>query len=663
MEGSVESRTSMEPGSSKSDAIAAPFAAPLVPSVSTSLSPLHTFENMDGPVWITKKHDIQLMEQEIPMDQQIAVPKGPAVEEAVYPHPLGPVDGRGTLTELVRTALEREEDNKGMPEAVEAQQVDETTAAAAVLGMSAADMIVPEEREGVQREGGGSADVPLVEEREEDGQREGEAEGASPPQGKDEQAGGEGVHENGAAEALQGGEHDPMDIADMAVGSTEPTSESSPAHGSLSSATLEKAEEDFLAIMESLSDEADVVNFIGYVEETLRTQFRLSIFDAPVIDKLRTRLSSGISTPKTRPAKPDLLPREKHPPLLADRRPKPRPKAPAPKKSKKRATDPYGLLHSPESMLTQVNLKDVVNWRTFNTFLSPGEKDELMKHLPGVDKFSPDSLRTMFSSPQFISYMPIFQTMLEAGEFDTAADDDYRRYLKGKHQREHVDPWKEKYFEEYWGEKLSVEQAEQPPGFSFVQLAATAAKSENSKRMVPNGSLRASTDGQHPVQNATTNTTTSTTTSKSTTHNTKKRLSRDLSEDDSDFGDEPSDTPSPKRKTKKAKAESSKVEPDADEYVDGGEAIGERHPFPLRLSGNQWLDCAQTLLKRVGKPMNALKMVEMGIAEGMLRTTGKTPQNSLAAAIYSEIKNDSKSIFRKESPMVFALKEFPRSKK
>lgn len=84
--------------------------------------------------------------------------------------------------------------------------------------------------------------------------------------------------------------------------------------------------------------------------------------------------------------------------------------------------------------------KDVCNFNSFS-LLSAEEKDELLKFLPSVDRQSEDSVKSMFQSDSFASYLTLYKTMLAAGEFDSI-DDDYIQYLKGKKQRQHVDSWK-----------------------------------------------------------------------------------------------------------------------------------------------------------------------------------------------------------------------------
>jgi len=103
-------------------------------------------------------------------------------------------------------------------------------------------------------------------------------------------------------------------------------------------------------------------------------------------------------------------------------------------------------------------------------------------------------------------------------------------------------------------------------------------------------------------------------------------------------------SPPSEKKEKKVKKEKKKKEPSV-VSGDGG-------------TGNSFRHCAFTILKREGVPLTATEIVKKGIKEGMISTSGKTPQNTLASVIYSEIKKDPTSQFVKVAPMTFGLKEF-----
>ena len=60
------------------------------------------------------------------------------------------------------------------------------------------------------------------------------------------------------------------------------------------------------------------------------------------------------------------------------------------------------------------------------------------------------------------------------GEFDRGSED-YKQYLKPKKKREvPTEPWKQKFYEEYWGQKKQTEPEEDSQNFtpiSFVEIA------------------------------------------------------------------------------------------------------------------------------------------------------------------------------------------------
>lgn len=51
-------------------------------------------------------------------------------------------------------------------------------------------------------------------------------------------------------------------------------------------------------------------------------------------------------------------------------------------------------------------------------FLTPKEKDSLLKYLPPIDKQSKPSIKNMFYSDSFRANFPLYQDLLKAGEFD-----------------------------------------------------------------------------------------------------------------------------------------------------------------------------------------------------------------------------------------------------
>jgi len=141
------------------------------------------------------------------------------------------------------------------------------------------------------------------------------------------------------------------------------------------------------------------------------------------------------------------------------------------------------LLHSSDSDLAQVDLKDIINVEVFENYLTSAEKDSLLHLLPVEDRLSLNSIHHFFRfNEHFHQTVLEFQQMLADGEFENSTQSDYLQYLRGKKRRETVDdPWKQKHYEEYWGQKKNeledqnfetiVSNKEPPCPFSFIQEA------------------------------------------------------------------------------------------------------------------------------------------------------------------------------------------------
>ncbi|KAI8546699.1 hypothetical protein RHMOL_Rhmol07G0140200 [Rhododendron molle] len=71
------------------------------------------------------------------------------------------------------------------------------------------------------------------------------------------------------------------------------------------------------------------------------------------------------------------------------------------------------------SPLLNVDLKDVLNFDQFSSNLTNEEQQQLLKYLPSVDTARlPDSLKSMFASPQFKENISSFQKLHAEGVFD-----------------------------------------------------------------------------------------------------------------------------------------------------------------------------------------------------------------------------------------------------
>lgn len=77
------------------------------------------------------------------------------------------------------------------------------------------------------------------------------------------------------------------------------------------------------------------------------------------------------------------------------------------------------ILANHNSPLRSIDLKDVVNFEEFVGHLTNEEQLQLLKYLPSEDTAKlPDSLKSMFDSPQFKESLSFFQQLLGEGVFD-----------------------------------------------------------------------------------------------------------------------------------------------------------------------------------------------------------------------------------------------------
>ncbi|MFC1585741.1 restriction endonuclease [Fibrobacterota bacterium] len=67
-------------------------------------------------------------------------------------------------------------------------------------------------------------------------------------------------------------------------------------------------------------------------------------------------------------------------------------------------------------------------------------------------------------------------------------------------------------------------------------------------------------------------------------------------------------------------------------------------------------DAAAQILKEVGEPLSYQEIAKRAIEKGILSTEGKTPEASMGAQIYMDIKKNKKSPFKKVGRGMFALK-------
>ncbi|KAF2315115.1 hypothetical protein GH714_038183 [Hevea brasiliensis] len=77
------------------------------------------------------------------------------------------------------------------------------------------------------------------------------------------------------------------------------------------------------------------------------------------------------------------------------------------------------VLGNHNSPLCNVDLNDIINFEEFTRYLTNEEQQQLLKYLPPVDTAKlPESIRSMFDSPQLKENISCFQQLLGEGVFD-----------------------------------------------------------------------------------------------------------------------------------------------------------------------------------------------------------------------------------------------------
>ncbi|KAL4565732.1 hypothetical protein LXL04_029835 [Taraxacum kok-saghyz] len=93
--------------------------------------------------------------------------------------------------------------------------------------------------------------------------------------------------------------------------------------------------------------------------------------------------------------------------------------------------DKFQILMNHNSPLCKIDLNDVINFEEFASHLTNDEQQRLFKYLTPVDTVQvPDSLKSMFESPQFKENLSSFQKLLEEGVFDLSLKNESGRSLK-----------------------------------------------------------------------------------------------------------------------------------------------------------------------------------------------------------------------------------------
>ena len=63
-----------------------------------------------------------------------------------------------------------------------------------------------------------------------------------------------------------------------------------------------------------------------------------------------------------------------------------------------------------------------------------------------------------------------------------------------------------------------------------------------------------------------------------------------------------------------------------------------------------FLNAAETILADAGRPMTSKEITEEALRRGLIRTTGKTPEKTMDAALYTQAKSAGPSIVRLSKP-------------
>ncbi|KAI7743412.1 hypothetical protein M8C21_014039, partial [Ambrosia artemisiifolia] len=88
----------------------------------------------------------------------------------------------------------------------------------------------------------------------------------------------------------------------------------------------------------------------------------------------------------------------------------------------KDSDDKLPTLMNRNSPLCHIDLKDVINFEEFRSHMTKDEQQQLLKYLTHVDTLQvPDSLKSMFDSPQFEENLSSFQKLLTEGVFDLSS--------------------------------------------------------------------------------------------------------------------------------------------------------------------------------------------------------------------------------------------------
>ncbi|MBN1445058.1 MAG: winged helix-turn-helix domain-containing protein, partial [Candidatus Omnitrophica bacterium] len=81
------------------------------------------------------------------------------------------------------------------------------------------------------------------------------------------------------------------------------------------------------------------------------------------------------------------------------------------------------------------------------------------------------------------------------------------------------------------------------------------------------------------------------------------------------------------------------------------------------MNKNSFVNVAYKVLKEKKNPLTAKEITEIGLSKGLIKTEGKTPEATVGARIYVDIKKKGEdSLFEKVSAGKFGLREWQSSK-
>jgi hypothetical protein len=66
---------------------------------------------------------------------------------------------------------------------------------------------------------------------------------------------------------------------------------------------------------------------------------------------------------------------------------------------------------------------------------------------------------------------------------------------------------------------------------------------------------------------------------------------------------------------------------------------------------------AHEVLSEVGHPLHYLDITEIALQSGYLKSSGRTPQNTMRARLSVDVRDNPKTLFIQTAPGIYGLKE------